>query len=150
MQPDHTIITWGNTLNAVLVILVPFAVKLALAGAALAYAWLGRHLPAAVVNGIRETLTDAKITRAVNYAFAVVEGVEKDKTLDAGKVGPVASAAIAYIEQMAPSLAQQLAERLGPMVLAKISSMVPVTSADVPHAALPSPPATAQFIKVPS
>ena len=145
-----TVIPWGDTLAGVLVALAPAVAQIAVAFAILAFTWLGRHLPAAAVNGIKETLTDAKITRAVNYAFAAAEGVVKGQTLQSGHVNQLTTIAMRYMEQMAPALAKQLVDTLGPMIIAKISSMTPVEAAGTPEAALPVPAKADAFIKVPA
>lgn len=134
----HLVIPWGDWLVVVLTQAEPIVVTILLA----IVTYLCRKLPAPLAAVLHDVVTQARIARAVDYAFAKVEGAEKGKTLAVEHVDPLTAMAAQYGETLFPQLVKQLGERFRPMNPARISAIAPIASSAA-AAPLPAKPIAA-------
>ena len=68
-------------------------------------------------------LSDAAIKRAVDFAFAEVEGAARGEVLTVQLSNAVAARALDYVVSREPMVAEWLGEQIGPLVLARLSEL---------------------------
>ncbi len=72
---------------------------------------------------VKSALSDAVIKRAVDFAFAQIEGAARGKVLTVQLSNAVAARALGYVVTQEPMVAQWLGAQIGPLVLARLSEL---------------------------
>jgi hypothetical protein len=109
----------GTLLNEVLSALQPAAVSFA----GLALTWLAARLGPDIARALHAAHIDQVMTRAIEAGFAFAEGAAKGKVLDVPIANAVLREAANYVSAQAPGLFKELGDRLGQMLIARLSAM---------------------------
>jgi hypothetical protein len=109
----------GTLLNELLSALQPAAVSLA----GLALTWLAAKLGPDIARALHAAHIDQVMTRAIEAGFALAEGAARGKVLDIPVANEVLREAAGYVCAQAPSLFKELGDRLGQMLVARLSAM---------------------------
>jgi hypothetical protein len=135
----------GTLLNEMLSALQPAAVSLA----GLALTWLAARLGPDIAHALHAAHIDQVMTRAIEAGFAFAEGAAKGKVLDVPIANAVLREAANYVSAQAPGLFKELGDKLGQMLIARLSAMGAVP-ANASAANLDLSPATSILQKGPS
>jgi hypothetical protein len=112
------VLPWGTLVNEVLAGLQPIAVSIG----GLAVAWLAAKLGPDIGRALHAAHIDQVMTRAIEAAFALVEGAEKGKVLEIPVANEVLRRAAQYLVAQAPGLFKELGGNLGQMLVARLSA----------------------------
>jgi hypothetical protein len=113
VTPTTTVvIPWGSWLTSLLASLGTIAVSL------IAFA-VNKWAPATV----KPFVTDALITKAVNYGLAAIEGAVAGQTLTLSTTNQVLAAAENFALVAEPTVAKWIGDNLRPLLLSKLSEL---------------------------
>jgi hypothetical protein len=108
----------GTLLNELLSALQPAAVSLA----GLALRWLAAKLGPDIARALHAAHIDQVMTRAIEAGFALAGGAVKGKILDIPVANEVLREAAGYVCAQAPGLFKELGDKLGQMLVARLSA----------------------------
>lgn len=109
----------GALLTELLSAMQPVAVSLA----GLALTWLVAKLGPGIARALYAAHVDQVMTRAIEAGFALAEGAAKGKVLDVPVSNEVLRQAASYVSIQAPSLFKEVGDKLGQMLVARLSAM---------------------------
>lgn len=109
----------GTLLIEIFSALQPVAVSFA----GLALTWLAAKLGPDIARALYAAHVDQVMTRAIEAGFALAEGAAKGKVLDVAIANEVLRQAATYVSIQAPGLFKDVGDKLGQMLVARLSAM---------------------------